>query len=597
MAFSRAHIRIVWSSLYRMVEYQVVSKAILTIVAFVFSMLARILLASTGRGALTSGDFGFLFTSWQGWCILLIGLMTLMVYVAFDLSGLIMVAEECIAPTGKGVWRIVGEALRSIRRFMNPAGVLVTLFVAILFPILGLFAAISATKRLAVPNFIESAIFDNPFLAVPYIVVLVALTLAALLWIFTIHNMIIGGLTSCQAIRVSPGQMRANFRMLVKRYAIYGLLIVAAVAVIVAIHFALTFVALSVSVAQEKQLLGRYLLLAFSILDNLWGPVSTAFLGCAIVLGVTVAYHDVADGTDEPTQIAGSGSRGRWVPVALAGVLVVAFAGSYPLAANFDALFPAESNVEIVAHRGGGNVGPENSLEGLQAAIALGCSGSEIDVQRTADGHYIINHDSDFSRVAGDDRSPEEMTLEEVKQLRMSWTAPDGKVQQAQVPTLREMLEVSRGNLMLYIELKGHTADRRMADDVVAMVREMGMVDQVGIISLRYDLVDYVSREYPEFDTGLLYFFSFGESAGINVDDLIVEELPATSTATVTAHAVGKRMIVWTVNDEESIHRFLTSDCDAIITDNPDIALEAKRQLERRDDYDRVQDALDWLFT
>ena len=101
----------------------------------------------------------------------------------------------------------------------------------------------------------------------------------------------------------------------------------------------------------------------------------------------------------------------------------------------------------------------ENSLEGLRLSIAHGVKGAEVDVQRTKDGHYIINHDVDFYRVYGVEKKPHEMTLEEIEELRAS----DG----SHVPTIEEMLQTAKGNVKLYIEMKGDTADRQMADDLV----------------------------------------------------------------------------------------------------------------------------------
>lgn len=42
---------------------------------------------------------------------------------------------------------------------------------------------------------------------------------------------------------------------------------------------------------------------------------------------------------------------------------------------------------------------------GLEAAIAQGAQWSEINVQRTKDGHYIIHHDATFKRLAGEPRT------------------------------------------------------------------------------------------------------------------------------------------------------------------------------------------------
>ena len=111
----------------------------------------------------------------------------------------------------------------------------------------------------------------------------------------------------------------------------------------------------------------------------------------------------------------------------------------------------------------GGNEGRENTLSGLEAAWNAGAYGSEIDIQRTKDRYYILNHDSTFKRVAGDSRKPEEMTMREIRKLSI-----DGEP----IPTFEEMLIACRGRMVLFTELKGNTADRKMADDAVSIVKQ-----------------------------------------------------------------------------------------------------------------------------
>ena len=147
----------------------------------------------------------------------------------------------------------------------------------------------------------------------------------------------------------------------------------------------------------------------------------------------------------------------------------------------YNELFPGKVTTGFVAHRAGGSEAPENTAAGLDVAYKMGASGGEID-------SYIVLHDNTFSRVAGVDKKPSEMTLEEVKQIRV-----DGEP----VPTLEDMLDASHGRLTLYVELKGETADKQMADKAVKIIKDRNMTDETVIISLKYDLIDYVESTYP----------------------------------------------------------------------------------------------------
>ena len=116
----------------------------------------------------------------------------------------------------------------------------------------------------------------------------------------------------------------------------------------------------------------------------------------------------------------------------------------------FDSWYPAETNVGIIAHRAGGIEAPENTVAGIEQAYRAGASGCEIDIQRTKDGYYVVNHDNTFERTAGDKRKPEEMDLHEVKELRV-----DGEP----VAKYEEMLAAAKDKLILSSEADGIITD------------------------------------------------------------------------------------------------------------------------------------------
>ena len=245
----------------------------------------------------------------------------------------------------------------------------------------------------------------------------------------------------------------------------------------------------------------------------------------------------------------------------------------------YNELFPGKVTTGFVAHRAGGSEAPENTAAGLDVAYKMGASGGEIDIQRTSDGSYIVLHDNTFSRVAGVDKKPSEMTLEEVKQLRV-----DGEP----VPTLEDMLDASHGRLTLYVELKGETADKQMADEAVKIIKDRNMTDETVIISLKYDLIDYVESTYPEMNTGFLAFASFGDTAELNCDYLALEEETAAVDTINSIHSYGKKVLVWTVYDDEDIEEFIQSGADELITDNLSGAKEIIEELDNQTPMERI---------
>lgn len=191
------------------------------------------------------------------------------------------------------------------------------------------------------------------------------------------------------------------------------------------------------------------------------------------------------------------------------------------------------------------------------------------------------------SRTAGVPQKPSEMMLDEIRTLRVNGEP---------VPTLEEMLEASRGKVTLLVELKGETADRQMADDAVRIIRERHMTDETIIISLKYNLIEYVATMYPEIKTGYLAFASFGNTAMLNCDYLMLEEEVATDETITNIHHVGKKVFVWTVNDKDDIRRFMRSEADGIITDYVAEAEQIKQELESMTSLERMMEGISNLI-
>ena len=291
----------------------------------------------------------------------------------------------------------------------------------------------------------------------------------------------------------------------------------------------------------------------------------------------------------QPAALPKSPRRGLFLGVMGFSVFLIAFL-SFVIAFLYAALFVREQKAKLIAHRAGGYLAPENSLAGIAAAEAEGAYAAETDVQRTLDDHYIINHDETFKRLAGVRRTPQTMTLLEIKGLVL--VDPNFPATTYSVPTLSEMLEACRGKEKLFIELKGITADKKTADDVVRIVREKDMVSEVVIISLSYRVINYVETHYPEYETGVLFFAGVGNLSKLNCDILLLEEESVSNARIAEIHAAGKQIGVWTVNDVDGFRRFFDSAVDYIITDDLVTAREQREYLAERTPYQVLEDRL-----
>ena len=176
------------------------------------------------------------------------------------------------------------------------------------------------------------------------------------------------------------------------------------------------------------------------------------------------------------------------------------------------------------------------------------------------------------------------MTLKEIRKLSV-----DGEP----IPTFEEALSACKGRLVLFTELKGKTADRKMAEDAVKIIRKYGMEKECVLVSLKYDLIDYIETKDPDIQTGFLLFTAFGNTAKLNCDYLGMEEESATEKTISSVHKQKKKMLVWTANEERSQKHFLCTEADGIITDEVRQAEEIRQKLDDRTDLQRM---IDWIM-
>ncbi len=134
---------------------------------------------------------------------------------------------------------------------------------------------------------------------------------------------------------------------------------------------------------------------------------------------------------------------------------------------------PAAPTVQLMAHRGFTLRQPENSLGSLRAARALGLAGAEVDLRTTRDGVIVLMHDKDLKRTTNGSGLVEEMTLAQLRALRLK--DRQGRLTSQGIPTLAEALALVRAwpGFMLALDLKHADTGR-----VASLVLKNGLREQ-----------------------------------------------------------------------------------------------------------------------
>ena len=215
------------------------------------------------------------------------------------------------------------------------------------------------------------------------------------------------------------------------------------------------------------------------------------------------------------------------------------------------------SRPEIVAHRGFHKTVMENSIPALEAAQKAGFDAVELDIWLTTDGRLVVNHDGKWNGKTVQDSSYGEL---------------------AGIPTLEEFIVQARKypKTKLVIEIKEHSSAKRNADctaEMVRIVKEMGYESTAEYICFDLDVCKQIAAALPGTMVGYLSSTSDLQglkAAGIMCADFSDSYLFNNPSLFETAHSLGMKVNIWTVNSEYDMKKAIGLGVDYITTDSPD---------------------------
>ena len=243
----------------------------------------------------------------------------------------------------------------------------------------------------------------------------------------------------------------------------------------------------------------------------------------------------------------------------------------------------------VFAHRGGGGLIPENTLEAFVYSARIGVDVLELDIHSTSDGTLVVHHDAAVDRMTDGRGRVNELTLEAVKKLDAGYLfSLDGgqtfpfRGKGVTVPTLREIFD-ALPEMTFNIEPKQHVPS--IIVPLCALIRERKMVDKTIVGSFNQTTIDDFRRECPEVATSAspsevsrflaLSKAGLGDSYSPPMQALQVPEnlgnLQVVSKEFVeTAHRRNLKVHVWTINETADMQRLIEMGVDGIMTDYPD---------------------------
>lgn len=256
---------------------------------------------------------------------------------------------------------------------------------------------------------------------------------------------------------------------------------------------------------------------------------------------------------------------------------------------------------DLQAHRGGRGEATEQSLRAFARSLELGVSTLELDVVLTRDRQPLVWHDPTIAAekcadtapaFAGDPQYPyvgklvHDLTLAQIRTLdcgRRLDDFPNAEVvpgnRIATLPQVFALADSYRADAVRYnIETKVDADEpepQEFVDVILEAVRAAGKVERVDIQSFDWRTLPLVHRAEPSIPLVALYdeqtpsdpligALTVGADA-VSPDYRLVAGKPYVDRA----HALGLKVIPWTVDDVDAMRRQIGYGVDGIITDYP----------------------------
>ncbi len=172
--------------------------------------------------------------------------------------------------------------------------------------------------------------------------------------------------------------------------------------------------------------------------------------------------------------------------------------------------------VQVVAHRGVPTLEPENTLESIALAYALGATWVETDFHALDSGKIICIHcEKTLKALSGVDKKIKTLSDEDLKNINLGLSAK--KEKQYKIPQLEEILSIVPKDKVLQAEIKGYSAT--YAADFDKAVKASGLSHKNIVVSSfsKTALADFKSK-CPNYDTMLLV------TVGKNTAEKIIED-------------------------------------------------------------------------
>lgn len=549
--------------------------------------ILKIALRVQGLNFLSDETIGIFLKAPSTWIFLIIIILGITFFTLFDICCIIICIHASCCNQQIPLLALIDKGFKTAVRVIYPKNLLMILYLLIIIPMTHAIIISGYMTEFSIPDFIMEYIFSHVWLAILYVGFWIYIGLRSFHWIYSLHYFCLEGCDFKQARRKSWLLQGKNYWWDMIAVVVWnGALIAAYYGVIM---FGAWLVSKVNSALPTNDLFSSLTLSGISLLLNVAGVFIFCFGLPLFFLCVSLLfyYHKSRKGEEIPpefddlegayrlTQTSWAKKLYRIRKRIIAGCILVVIGVNfiYNIADKKGFLdMGLKHRVEVTAHRGYSAEYPENTTVAFRGAIDIKADWIELDVQETADGEVIVMHDSNLKRTTGVNKDIWEVTWDEIKDLdNGSWFDP--MYREIRIPTLEQVLELTRGKIKLNIEIKPTGHEKHLEESVAELLEEYRMTDSCIVSSMKYESLEKIKKANPDIQTAYITSVSYGNFTELQyADGYSVESMMLTQQFVNQAHRAGKSVCVWTVNSEERLEQVISMGVDNVVTDDPVMA-------------------------
>lgn len=250
-------------------------------------------------------------------------------------------------------------------------------------------------------------------------------------------------------------------------------------------------------------------------------------------------------------------------------------------------------DTKIYAHRGASQYAPENSMEAFQLAYDMGADGIEFDVQMTKDGHLVVVHDEEISRVSDGCGYVKDYTLQELRCFQFNKSHPEYR--NVKIPLLEDVLEQfgqvkydikreqsEKTEFLFNIELKNNIFTYEgMEAKILDVAKKKGVLKRTIFSSFNHKSMLLLREMEPKCriaflcSDGILHIYDYAKRYEVDIVHPAWYQLDRDRNLEIL-HGNGIEVNVWTVDSGKQIRLLCDMGVDGIITNRPDLGSEIR---------------------